>query len=132
MRVNPGSLRISSHTYYLPDVSGIPVALDWPQRGRPATLERYRDPLHHVVEVWSGSTGTYDAENKLAEYQDRGDVEIWGLHPYERSLTVWRRRPDGTYEQEVHHGGTVPVTSLPGVTVDLDALFADMDLAAGA
>ena len=130
-RVNHGHLRITSDTYYIPDVTVIPVALDRPQRGRPGTLEVYRDPMPLVIEVWSRSTGTYDVETKLAEYQDRGDHEIWRLHPYERSLTVWRRQPDGSYEQEIFHGGTVRVASLPGVTIDLDALFADMDFATG-
>jgi len=131
LRVNHGHLRISSDTYYVADVTVIPVALDRPQRGRPGTLEVHPEPMPLVIEVWSPSTGRYDVETKLPEYQVRGDLEIWRLHPYERSLTVWRRRSDGSYEQTVYRGGTVAVASLPGVTIDLDALFADMDLASG-
>ena len=76
-----------------------------------------------VAEVWSPSTGDYDVEEKLREYQRRGDPEIWRIHPYERSLTAWRRRPDGTYEQTVQRGGTVQPVALTGVTIDLDAIF---------
>jgi Uma2 family endonuclease len=78
-----------------------------------------------VVEVWSPTTGNYDLETKLGEYQRRGDREIWLIHPYDRTLTTWRRQPDGSYAESHHdHGGTVQPTALPGVTIDLDALFA--------
>jgi Uma2 family endonuclease len=76
-----------------------------------------------VAEVWSPSTGRYDVDTKLPAYQRRGDREIWRLHPYERTLSVWQRQPDGSYREFIHHGGLVPVASLPGVAIDLDALF---------
>ncbi|GIW03709.1 MAG: hypothetical protein KatS3mg059_0329 [Thermomicrobiales bacterium] len=44
--------------------------------------------------------------------------------PYERTLTAWRRQPDGTYTTQTYHGGIIRPAELPGVTVDLDALFA--------
>ncbi len=59
---------------------------------------------------------------KLPLYRQRGDEEIWFIHPYERTLTVWRRRPDGSYSEERYAGGIVPIASLPGVSIDLDAL----------
>ena len=77
-----------------------------------------------VVEVWSPSTGGYDVDAKLPEYQRRGDLEIWRLHPYERTQTVWRRRADGSCDESAYHGGTIEPLGLPGVTIDLDALFA--------
>ena len=61
----------------------IPVALVLPQLDQ-RSLEVYEGPLPLVVEVWSASTGNYDVESKLLEYQRRGDLEIWRLHPYER------------------------------------------------
>ena len=44
------------------------------------------------------------------------------IQPYERTLTTWRRQPDGTYAEELYRGGVVPVASLAGVTIDVDAL----------
>ena len=76
-----------------------------------------------MVEVWSPSTGHYDFATKLQGYRERGDAEIWFIHPYERTLTAWRRQPDGSYAEETYRGGPVPVVSLPGVVIDFDALL---------
>ena len=57
-------------------------------------------------------------------YHQRGDLEIWYVHPYERTLTAWRRRPDGMYAESVYRGGVVRPESLSGVAINLDALFA--------
>jgi Uma2 family endonuclease len=86
-------------------------------------LSIFDEPMPFVAEVWSRSTCRYDVNKKIPEYQRRGDLEIWRLHPYERTLTVWRRRPDGGYDDAVYSGGIVEIVSLPGVKIDLDALF---------
>ena len=93
----------------------------------PATVEVYPEPLPLVVEVWPPSTGRLDVNEKLPEYQRRGDLEIWLLHPYERTLTVWRRQADGSYAETVQRGGSVRPVALPGVVIDLDALFRTLD-----
>jgi Uma2 family endonuclease len=85
----------------------------------------YTEALPLVVEIWSPSTGDYDIAAKLPLYRQRGDQEIWFLHPYERTLTAWRRQPDGSYAEDFYPGGIVPVAALPGLTIDLDALLAD-------
>ena len=123
VRCNSGHVRRSAERYYIPDVTVIPVALVLPQLDQ-RTLEVYEDPLPLVVEVWSPSTGDYDVESKLIEYQRRGDLEIWRLHPYERTVVAWRRQPDGSYTETMFTGGTVSPVALPNVTIDLDALFA--------
>ena len=64
------------------------------------------------------------SDEKLPEYQRRGDLEIWRIHPYDRTLIAWRRRPDGSYAQTTFTGGVVHPVALPGVAIDLDALFA--------
>lgn len=63
-------------------------------------------------------------DEKLPEYQRRGDLEIWRIHPSERTLTAWRREPDGSYAESLYRGGTVHPVALPGVSIDLEALFA--------
>jgi len=125
VRADHARLRRSAENYYIPDVAVIPIALHRALRQRPGSLDAYAEPLPLVVEVWSPSTGDYDVDEKLPEYQRRGDREIWRLHPHERSLRAWRRNPDGTYAESAHRGGLVRPAWLPNVEIDLDALFAD-------
>jgi Uma2 family endonuclease len=73
-----------------------PTAYAAPLRHRQDVLEVYGDPLPLAAEVWSRSTGDYDVNEKLAVYKQRGDLEIWLIHPYERTLTSWSRNPVGT------------------------------------
>ena len=124
VRINSGRLKQTDENFLVPDVFVFPTAIVGPDRDRPDTLEVYDVPVTLVVEVWSPVTESYDVDQTLRVYQRRGDEEIWRLHPFERTLTVWRRVSEGIYEQQVYHGGRVPVASLPGVPIDLDALFA--------
>jgi Uma2 family endonuclease len=122
VRSNAGYVRRPAESYFIPDVIVVPLELTGSLReGR--GLEFYTAPLPLVVEVWPPSTGDYDIETKLAEYKRRGDLEIWRVHPYERTLTAWRRQPDGSYGETLFTGGTIELAAVPGVTVDLDALF---------
>jgi Uma2 family endonuclease len=123
VRVNSGHVRRSAESYFIPDVYVTSTEQVRPQRGT-GELETFRGPLLLVVEVWSPSTGRFDVATKLREYQERGDLEIWRLHPLEHTLIAWRRQADGTYQESHHAGGTVQPTGLPGVAIDLDALFA--------
>lgn len=116
-------MRRTAENYFIPDVFVIPVELVRPLRGLRNVLEAYDAPLPLVVEVWSPSTGAYDIDTKLPEYQRRGDLEIWRLHPFDRTLTAWRRQPDGSYTENHYTGGLVQPVALPNVTIDLDTLF---------
>jgi Uma2 family endonuclease len=122
--VNDWRARQSPETIYIPDIVVAPVSYGEPFRNRPGTLAIFSEPLPLVVEVWSRSTGDYDVDTKIPAYQQRGDLEIWRIHPYERTLTSWQRQPDGSYREAVHSWGTVQPMALPGVTIDLDRLFA--------
>ena len=117
-------LRISTGTYFIPDVCVIPRALIRRRRQElPQRFEVYEEPMPLVVEVWSPSTGEYDVEEKLRGYQLRRDLEIWRIHPYERTLTRWLRQPDGSYAESHQRGGTVLLSTLPNVAIDLDSLL---------
>ena len=120
--INGDRARISSRSYYIPDVIVIPAAYQERLEDDPWALGAYVDPLPLVVEVWSPSTGHYDLTAKLEAYRARGDFEVWLIHPVEGTLTAWRKQPDGSYSEEIFRGGIVAVASLPGVTIDLDAL----------
>ena len=106
LRTDHARLRHSADTYYLPDVVVIPAALEQALLAQPYALDAYSEPLPLVVEIWSPSTGDYDIRAKIPVYQQRGDAEIWFIHPDRRTLTSWRRRPDGGYEEAVYRGGT--------------------------
>lgn len=123
LRAQHARLRISSNTYYVPDLAVIPTAIEEALFANPHSLDAYTDPLPLVVEIWSPSTGNYDVNEKLADYQRRGDREIWRIHHYERTVTAWRRQPDGTYVEIVFRDGSVQPPSQPGITIDLAALF---------
>ena len=123
VNVNGDRARISPRTYFIPDVIVIPAAYQLPFERDPRALGIYAEPLPLVVEIWSPSTGHDDLATKLEAYRQRGDLEIWVIHPYERTLAAWRRQPDGSYTEDLCRGGVVPVASLPGVEMDFDALL---------
>jgi len=123
VRTDAGRVRRPGGTYFIPDVFVVPTALVRPLLGRSDILEVFDQPLPLIVEVWSPSTGDYDVEEKLAIYRQRGDLEIWFIHPYERTLTGWRRLPDGNYETTMFLEGRVSPIALPEVIIDLEALF---------
>jgi Uma2 family endonuclease len=120
---NMGHVHHSPDHYYIPDLYVVPMAYIRRLHRQPRALEMYGDPLPLVVEVWSPTTGRYDVQTKLHEYQRRGDLEIWYIHPYDRTLRAWSRQPDGTYAETLHTDGMVRPASLPGVAIDLDQLF---------
>jgi hypothetical protein len=86
-------------------------------------LESYDEAVPFVAEVWSRTTGTTDREDKPPALQARGDQEIWLMHPYERWADIFRRQADGSYTEVRLTGGIVALAFVPGVTIDLDALF---------
>ncbi len=111
-------------TIFIPDVMVVPTAYGEPFRGRPGKLAIFPGPLPLVAEVWSASTGGYDVDTKLPVYKQRGDLEIWRIHPYERTVTSWVRQDDGSYQETVYSGGVIRLAALPGVEIDLERLFA--------
>ena len=123
IRCGAGHVRLTAKNYYIPDAMVIPTDLTRPLLGQRDVLEAYDSPLPLVVEVWSPPIGDYDHDSKLPEYQRRGDLEIWRIHPFERTLIAWRRQPDGSYAESHYAGGTVQPVALPNVTIDLDTLF---------
>ena len=122
MRMNSGHANRGDVSYFIPDVMVLPNAEIEALTGS-RFLEAYGGPLPFVAEVWSPSTGEYDVEDKFPEYKRRGDLEIWRVHPYDRTIIAWRRQVDGTYSETIYTTGAVPVESLPGVSVVLESLF---------
>src|SRR5215216_6535581 len=128
VRINSARAERPTESVYIPDVLVVPVSMVIEGLGHETPrLEIYRGPLPLVVEVWSPSTGAYDVDTKLPEYQQRVDLEIWRVHPYERAVTIWHHRPDGTYTQTIVREGVVELTALPGVSIDIAKLFGISD-----
>jgi Uma2 family endonuclease len=121
--INDWRLRRSPDTVYIPDIVVVPTSYGQELVGRPGVLAIFSQPLPLVIEIWSASTGEYDVDTKIPAYQRRGDVEIWRIHPYERTLTAWRLQPDGRYAETLYREGVVQAVALPGVSIDLALLF---------
>jgi Uma2 family endonuclease len=118
-----GRVRLSIATIFIPDLAVIPATFGQELRDQPGRLAIFSQPLPLVVEIWSRSTGDYDVDVKIPEYQRRGDLEIWRIHPYERTLTAWRLQPDGSYVEALYRDGAIQPAALPDVSVELAALF---------
>jgi Uma2 family endonuclease len=122
--INDWRVRRPTDTIFIPDLIVVPVERGREFQNRPGVLAIFQDPALLVVEVWSASTGDFDIKVKVPIYQQRGDREIWFIHPYDKTLTAWRRQTDGTYEETTFRGeGRIRLASLPGVEIDLAALF---------
>lgn len=123
VHINGARLERSQESYFVPDVAVIPIELVPENIDDPRTLDFYDRPLPLVVEVWSPSIGEYDNDAKLPEYRARGDHEIWRIHAYERSVIVWHRLLDGTYDESTVTEGILRPASLPNVAIRLSDLF---------
>jgi Uma2 family endonuclease len=110
-------------TVLQPDVMVIPDDYGDEVRNQPGRLAIFSKPLPLVAEVWSVSTVEYDVTARLPIYMQRGDEEIWLIHPCEKTVMSWRRQPDGTSISSVHHEGTVRLVALPDVVIDAVELF---------
>jgi hypothetical protein len=73
--------------------------------------------------VLSGAEGAWELHDGRLVEKPGGDLEIWRIHPYERTLTSWKQQSDGSYQETMHRGGSVAPIGLPGVTIDLDRLW---------
>ena len=117
-------VRRPNATVFMPDLMVVPTAYSEEIRDRPV-LAIFSEPLPLVVEVWSPSTGEYDVDAKVPVYQQRGDLEIWRIHPYERTLTSWSRQADGSCLETTYREGIIHPVALPGVVIDFGELFGD-------
>jgi Uma2 family endonuclease len=123
LRNNHGRMRATSKNFFIPDVMVIPTAILGPEIYSPDVLEAYDSPLPFVAESLSRTTSRYDVMVKLPIYRARGDREIWLIDPFKPMVQIWRRREDGTYDEQTLTGGRIELHALPGVVIDLDALF---------
>lgn len=123
VQANSARLRYSGGRYFVPDVVIVPMAFMRELHRVPGTFQVYDQSIPLVVEVWSPSTGRYDINDKLPIYRERGDAEVWRIHPYDRIVTRWVHQSDGGYTEDTVRGGSITLAALPQVTIELDTLF---------
>ncbi len=125
VRQNAAHVMIANGDSYIPDVAIIPLRLTETFRTNPRQFEVYAEPLPFVAEIWSPSTGNYDVDAKIPGYRSRGDSEIWRIHPFDRTVSIWRRQADGSYKESEVRTGRVELSAISGVSIDIDQLFGD-------
>lgn len=78
-----------------------------------------------IIEVLSPGSAARDHIAKRALYERSGVREYWLVHPTDELITVFALGADGRFEPPVFHEGkgTLEVGALPGLTLDLDAVF---------
>lgn len=80
-------------------------------------------PPDLVVEILSPSTRNRDLGTKMEIYARFGVGEYWLLDPLARGITVFVLRGD-RYEPLPQEGGIARSVVLPGLAIDIAALFA--------
>jgi Uma2 family endonuclease len=76
-----------------------------------------------VIEILSPSTARYDRMVKFRKYREAGVREYWIADPEEKILNTYILK-NGEYAAAVYgETESVPVTVLPGCTIDLAAVF---------
>lgn len=93
----------------------------------PAKLDRRgcRGAPDWIVEVLSPSTALKDQSEKLALYRRHGVREYWLLSAADRSLVVYTLSAPGAFGSPQHFpaAGLIPVTVVPGLSIDFDLVF---------
>lgn len=83
-------------------------------------------PPDLAVEIISPSSRQTDPTVKYRLYEQHGVKEYWLVDPEARTLRLFALR-DGRYVESQPKAGTLHSEVLPGLTVDLAALFAELD-----
>ena len=78
-----------------------------------------------VLEVVSPASAARDQIYKVRIYEKAGVREYWIVHPVDNLITVRRLGPAGNYDiPKLNEGkGTLEIGVLPGLIIDLDAVF---------
>ncbi len=130
VRTNAPRLRVQTpprspySSFFLPDVCVVPrKSVERRLRENPEQLEEYDEPMLFVAEVWWDPTDDYDVDRKLFEYRRRGDLEVWRVHPHEEAVTRWIRLENDAYAESVLRSGSVQLSALPNVEIEIESLF---------
>ena len=80
-----------------------------------------------IAEVLSPWTARHDQKVKLPVYERAGVREVWLIDPIERTLLIHRLEA-GRYRRAtlLELKGKTPINAVPGVTLDWDAVLAEI------
>jgi Uma2 family endonuclease len=80
-----------------------------------------------VVEILSPESLARDQREKLFLYEQAGVLEYWIVHPVDKTVSIFRRGPDGLYGKPSLYTfeERAPVGVLPELEIDLDTVFAE-------
>ncbi|MFM9107887.1 MAG: Uma2 family endonuclease [Chloroflexota bacterium] len=120
LRTNHAKLAAPGGSCFIPDLVVLPLPA---HSSTPDAADLYHDPALLGIEIRSPSTGGFDLETNLPAYMLRGDAEIWLVLPERAEIVRWLRARDGGYAEDRIRAGVLHPAALPGVAVDLDALF---------
>lgn len=115
-----GNWVLSDGHVYKPDV--------WWKAQRPRGV-RNDGPPELAIEVRSPGTWALDVGPKLRQYEAAGTAELWLVDTPSSTVLVFRRDGSGPgFADAVEAAAGAQLTSplLPGFTLDVDALFADL------
>jgi Uma2 family endonuclease len=77
-----------------------------------------------VAEVLSPGTTSHDQNVKIPVYERAGVLEVWLVHPVDRTLTIHRLENERYGSPIVLElKGRTPISALPGVSIDWDRLW---------
>jgi Uma2 family endonuclease len=76
-----------------------------------------------IAEVLSPTTASHDQIVKVPMYERAGVLEVWLVHPTDRTLTIYRLE-GGRYGRPIilELKGQTAISAIPGVTIDWDRL----------
>jgi Uma2 family endonuclease len=81
-----------------------------------------------LAEVLSPASAAHDRVVKLPVYERAGVLEVWFVHPTDRTVTIYRLQ-DARYGRPtvLDMKGRTPITAVPGVSINWDRVPAVID-----
>jgi Uma2 family endonuclease len=115
----PLDVRLAENTIVQPDL--IVVLSD---RQFILTVSRVEGAPSLAAEIVSPSTSAYDRVTKRNLYARHGVPEYWLIDPEAKSITILSDPREGRYHTETVASVTAVSATIPGLSVELQALFA--------
>lgn len=116
----PFDVKLAEHTIVQPDILFVSTS-----RSEALTEQRVAGGPDLVVEEASPSTRVRDEGVKMAVYAAAGVREYWLVDPLNRKVRLLTLE-SGRFQAVPHQGSTVSSAVLPGLEIDLAALFRDL------